>query len=367
MSEIQEWYYKGRADKSFGAKYNNPMHKIFLIVGILCTLILCGAAVILRDYIYDITVNPQIVLKFVQYDEQTGYVVDVPYKYDFVADKFIDPENTLKYNYFMDPNVKEYTYKTEGTVDTNTLGSYKVVYTSANRMHTQQIELTVRVTDNEAPTINFNDNVELTQTEQGLVYKVKQPVVRDATSNNENLGSLDFDPKSYIESIIDDYDGKIDIDKVQFAKINWNEDLVPITYTVSDAAKNSCSVNLYVTVIDANDPDHEAAAARIKEMEKELNELLNPSKKEEEDKDKETSKADVKLTADDVTWSITKNGALSGVIAKATQNIHYNGEGTFYPSSGAFVIEPVTEPGNYTINWTSTDGLMCSQKVIVVE
>ena len=36
-------------------------------------------------------------------------------------------------------------------------------------------------------------------------------------------------------------------------------------------------------------------------------------------------------------------------------------------SSGAFVIEPVTEPGNYTINWTSTDGLMCSQKVIVVE
>ena len=74
-----------------------------------------------------------------------------------------------------------------------------------------------------------------------------------------------------------------------------------------------------------------------------------------------------KLTADDVTWSITKNGALSGVIAKATQNIHYNGEGTFYPSSGAFVIEPVTEPGNYTINWTSTDGLMCSQNVIVVE
>lgn len=363
MSEIQEWYYSGKADKSFGAKYNNPMHKIFLIVGILCTLILCGAAFILRDYIYDITVNPQLVLKFVQYDEQTGYVVDVPYKYDFVADKFIDSENTLKYNYFIDPNVTEYTYTVEGNVDTSVLGSYKVVYTSANRMHTQQIELTVRVTDNEAPTINFNDDVELTQTEQGLVYKVKKPVVRDATSNNETLGSIDFDPKSYIESIIDNYDGEIDTDKVQFAKINWNEDLVPITYTVSDASKNSCSVNLYVTVIDASDPDHEARAARIKEMENELNELLNPSKKE----NTEEPKAEITLTADDITWSITNDGDLSGVIAKANKSIHYNGEGTFYPSSGAFVIDPVTEPGTYTINWTSTDGLTCSQTITIVE
>lgn len=279
MIEIKEWYYSGKEDISFGSKYINPMNKIFLIIGILCAIILCGAAFILRDYIYDITVNPQLVLKSIQYDEQIGYVVDVPYKYNFVADKFIDTTNTRKYNYFIDPNITDYTYSIEGTVDTNVLGEYKVVYTSSNKMNTQQIELTVRVKDTEAPTINFNDDVEITQTEQGLVYKVKKPVVRDATSNNETLGSIDFDPKSYIESIIDNYDNEIEIDKVQFAEINWNKDLVPITFTVSDESKNSSAVNLYVKVIDASDPDHEAAIARIKEMENELNELLNPSKK----------------------------------------------------------------------------------------
>ena len=49
-------------------------------------------------------------------------------------------------------------------------------------------------------------------------------------------------------------------------------------------------------------------------------------------------------------------------------NIRYNGEGTIYAVSGAFITESISEVGTYTINWRTTDGaLSCTQTVYLTE
>lgn len=278
---IQEWYYKHNAEMRYGDSKSYLWPKILLIVSIVVVLAVGVSAYICRDYVYDITMNPQLVLKAVVCQDENGYYVDVPYKYNFVADKFIDENETLNYNEFMDPNNTDYTYSIEGDVDTTRLGEYPVTYTSQNKVQGQQIIVNVRVTDNVKPTIVLK--AQLSDID-GIYEPIK--IVRNSHDTEEYRGTLDFNQADMIESITDDYspDDKIKIEYTENLGLNEGEGTktVNITYSATDEAGNKAVVTLPLTIYDASDPDLEAETERVKQMEDELNRLFNQAKKKPE-------------------------------------------------------------------------------------
>ena len=278
---IQEWYYKDKAEMRYGDSKSYLWPKILLIVSIVVILAVGVSAYICRDYVYDITMNPQLVLKAVISQDENGYYVDVPYKYNFVADKFIDENETLKYNEFMDPNNTDYTYSIEGDVDTTHLGEYPVTFTSQNKVQSQQIVVNVRVKDNVKPTIVLK--AKLSDIE-GIYEPIK--VVRNSHNTDEYLGTLDFKQEDFIESITDDYspDDKLKIEYTENLGLDEGEGTktVNITYSATDEAGNKAVVTLPLTIYDASDPDLEAETERVKQMEDELNRLFNQAKKKPE-------------------------------------------------------------------------------------
>ena len=278
---IQEWYYKHNAEMRYGDSKSYLWPKILLIVSIVVVLAVGVSAYICRDYVYDITMNPQLVLKAVICQDENGYYVDVPYKYNFVADKFIDENETLNYNEFMDPNNTDYTYSIEGDVDTTRLGEYPVTYTSQNKVQGQQIVVNVRVKDNVKPTIVLK--AQLSDID-GIYEPIK--IVRNSHNTEEYRGTLDFNQADMIESITDDYspDDKIKIEYTENLGLNEGEGTktVNITYSATDEAGNKAVVTLPLTIYDASDPDLEAETERVKQMEDELNRLFNQAKKKPE-------------------------------------------------------------------------------------
>ena len=361
MSEIQEWYYKGKSDMSFGAKVNSPLPKIIAIFSVLGIITICGACFILRDYLYDIAYNPQLVLYANQ--NENGYFLNIPYKYDFHPENYIDENNTLKYAEFMDPNNSEYTYSISGSVNTTAIGDYTLTYKSQNKMQSQEIPVLVHVKDLTAPAIKLNSTLN-----EGGEY---DPIVliRGTHNTEESLGTLDFNADEYVLEVTDDYDQpenirqentghEIDLENGSGTKT------YEVIYTAVDNAGNSSAVILPLTVMDEYDAVAEAQKERIAEMELELNCILNgkPLPKKEEDEVIEEPVV-IEMTADDFTWSLDSN--TDDFVINAMNNIHYNGEGTIYAVSGAFITDSISEAGTYIINWSTTDGYSCVQNIIV--
>lgn len=361
MSEIQEWYYKGKSDMSFGAKVNSPLPKIIAIFSVLGIITICGACFILRDYLYDIAYNPQLVLYTNQ--NENGYFLNILYKYAFHPENYIDENNTLKYVEFMDPNNTEYTYSISGSVNTSAIGDYTLTYTSQNKMQSQEIHVVVHVKDLTAPVVKLNSTLN-----EGGEY---DPIVliRGTHNTEESLGTLDFNADEYVLEVTDDYDqpenirqentgNEIDLENGSGTKT------YEIIYTAVDKAGNSSAVILPLTVMDEYDAAAEAQKERIAEMELELNCILNgkPLPKKEEDEVIEEPVV-IEMTADDFTWSLDSN--TDDFVINAMNNIHYNGEGTIYAVSGAFITDSISEAGTYTVNWSTTDGYTCVQNIIV--
>jgi len=361
MSQIQEWYYKGRPTASFGAKANSPLPTIIAIFTTLVLVAIGGAAFILRDYIYDIVNNPQIQL-YANINEN-GYYLNLPYKYEFHPENYINDETTLKYEEFMDPNNTNYTYSIEGSVDTNVIGDYTLIYHSANKMSEQTIKVMVHVKDLTAPVIKlkstFNDSGEY------------DPIilVRGAHNSDDILGTLDFNANDYLVSVTDDFYEEKDI-KLD----NTGQDIdlengkgiqnFEIIYTAVDKAGNSSVARLPLTVMDKYDAVAESQKERINAMERELNILLgNWERTKEDDPEPITETPTISIEANDMIWPLSSGS--DGFVLAAMELIDYNGEESFYPVSGAFVTENITEPGTYEVLWSTTDGLTCTQKITV--
>lgn len=361
MSQIQEWYYKGRPTASFGAKANSPLPTIISIFTTLVLVAIGGAAFILRDYIYDIVNNPQIQL-YANINEN-GYYLNLPYKYEFHPENYINDETTLKYEEFMDPNNTNYTYSIEGKVDTNVIGDYILTYHSANKMSEQTIKVMVHVKDLTAPVIKlkstFNDSGEY------------DPIilVRGSHNSDDILGTLDFDANDYLVSVTDDFYEEKDI-KLD----NTGQDIdlengkgiqnFEIIYTAIDKAGNSSVARLPLTVMDKYDAVAESQKERINAMERELNILLgNWERTNEDDPEPITETPTISIEANDMIWPLSSGS--DGFVLAAMELIDYNGEESFYPVSGAFVTENITEPGTYEVLWSTTDGLTCTQKITV--
>ena len=361
MSQIQEWYYKGRANASFGAKVNSPLPTIIAVFTTLVLVAIGGAAFILRDYIYDIMNNPQIQL-YANINEN-GYYLNLPYRYEFHPENYINDETTLKYEEFMDPNNTDYTYSIEGNVDTNVMGDYVLTYSSNNRMSAQEIKLTVHVKDLTAPTIklksNFSDSGEY------------DPIILVRGSHNSDgiLGTLDFNADKYLESVTDDVSEVADIktsNTGQYIDLENGNGIqnFEIIYTAVDKAGNSSVARLPLAVMDKYDAVAESQKERINAMERELNILLgNWERTKEDDPEPITETPTISIEANDMIWPLSSGS--DGFVLAAMELIDYNGEESFYPVSGAFVTENITEPGTYEVLWSTTDGLTCTQKITV--
>jgi len=357
MSQIQEWYYKGRASESFGAKANSPLPTIIAIISAFVILTLCGAGFILRDYIYDVVYNPQVNV-YANYSE-AGYYLNIPYRYDFKPENYIDENNTLKYNDFMDPNNKDYTYSIEGSVDTNTLGDYTLTYSSANKMNKRSVQVLVHVKDLTAPVIKLDATLN-----EGGEY---DPIVlvRGVHNEGSSLGTLDFNANKYILEVTDDFDEEKNI-KLE----NTGQDIdledgtgtknFEVIYTAVDKAGNSSVTILPIIVMDKYDAIAEAQKERIAEMERELNILVGNWKQKEGEPEIAVIP---EMSAKDFTWSLSNDP--SEFVKSAMNNVTYYGEVALYPVSGAFITEPVTEPGTYHVVWFTTDGQTCTQTIIV--
>lgn len=359
MSQIQEWYYKGRATESFGAKVNSPLPTIIAILATFAIITLGGASFILRDYIYDIVYNPQVNV-YANYSE-AGYYLNIPYKYDFKPENYIDENNTLKYKEFMDPNNTDYTYTIEGKVNTSVIGDYNLTYSSTNKMSSRKINLLVHVKDLNAPVIKLDATLN-----EGGEY---DPIVlvRGVHNEGSSLGTLDFNANKYMLEVTDDFDEEKDIKLENTGKDIDLEDgtgtkTFEVIYTAVDKAGNSSVTILPIIVMDRYDAIAEAQKERIAEMERELNILVGNWKKQE---DAPIEEVIPEMSAKEFTWSI--NNDPSDFVKSAMNNVTYYGEVSLYPVSGAFITEPVTEPGTYHVVWCTTDGQTCTQTIIVTD
>ena len=272
---------------------------------------------------------------------------------------YIDENNTLKYNDFMDPNNKDYTYSIEGSVDTNTLGDYTLTYSSANKMNKRSVQVLVHVKDLTAPVIKLDATLN-----EGGEY---DPIVlvRGVHNEGSSLGTLDFNANKYILEVTDDFDEEKNI-KLE----NTGQDIdledgtgtknFEVIYTAVDKAGNSSVTILPIIVMDKYDAIAEAQKERIAEMERELNILVGNWKQKEGEPEIAVIP---EMSAKDFTWSLSNDP--SEFVKSAMNNVTYYGEVALYPVSGAFITEPVTEPGTYHVVWFTTDGQTCTQTIIV--
>lgn len=199
MSKIMKWNYKGKADIIYGEVKASKTPKIILAIIFSIIFVLSISAFLLRNYIYDFIFNPQIVINLNQ-DENFIYILDdINYGDEFIPniENYIDSSRTLKYDEFINKENTDYTYElVENNIDTNTLGNYTFTYRSSNRLNSTEFTFKVNVIDTVGPTINFNDKV-----------------VDDTISID--IDEFDsFDPKSYIDSITDNYYTNISINDV---------------------------------------------------------------------------------------------------------------------------------------------------------
>lgn len=177
-----KWRYKGQADIIFGEVKPSPVPKIMLAV-IISIVVLSGiSCFLLRNYIYDLAFNPHVELNLTQ--ENDNYYIDLVVNSEFNLYDYIDESRTLKYDKFISDNNK-YVCEVEGEIDTSKVGEYPITYKSSNRIRSQEIPVTIRVSDNEAPTIEL-------------------------TKHNESIECTDeaiktFNPEDYIKEAKDNY------------------------------------------------------------------------------------------------------------------------------------------------------------------
>ena len=187
MSNIQEWNYAHDADLTFGEVHVSKAPKIALAITIISIIIVTTLCIIYRDVLGDLIVNSQLVLN------EDKVVVEV-YS-DFNPESYISESNVGSYEV---TNINS-------NVDTNKLGTYKVIYSSKNSVNSLDQELTVEVKDQTAPVIQLKTRESsdlFIEIEDGQ-YTAQVVLGSEITQN--------FDPSKYIDSVLDNYSDTDDI------------------------------------------------------------------------------------------------------------------------------------------------------------
>lgn len=429
MSKVMKWQYAGKADITLGKEVHiNPLPKIALYVTISIIVIACTLIFVFRDYLYDMTINPQIKLKYVTKTDN-GFSVDIPYQFDFTAEKFIDEVNTKEYDSFMNPEILEYTYTVDETVDTNTIGSYQVIYNSSNRANTQQLLLTVNVIDTVAPVARLQDPIthqELKKSVDGS-YKPMY-IVRNHVSTSQFYGANSWNAEDFVLDYSDNYS---EVTITYPEKPDWSGNSIEardLTYSFTDESGNKTDLVLplyVVTLTDNQVAELEDGDVKLNEVDL-ANNITNNSDIDEKiqqiaqtthDNNNDTNKpsgggggqdlpnsqvdynntdpdtspwvdddwrntptnddgthvgTNPRLTADSFTWSVSTDGPFTSAAFwnRARANLHYYdySKNDAVTTGGAIIEYQIEGPGTYSLHWQTPDGtLSCDQTFTVIE
>ena len=379
--EIVTWEYSQDADITFGEMHENPLPKILLAILSISIVILCAAAFILRDYIYDLIENPRVVLTS-DVMHENGVYIDIPYKSTFDANRYISDMYTDS-----DGNPEYELLSIDGEVNTNVLGTYNVVYSSKNRITTNQETLIVNVRDITAPTIQLNAVMDTAGNYNPII------LVRGVKDDGTVLGTESFDANNYILSVTDDY---CDEDQIRINHTGESIDFgtsgtttANIIYTATDAYNNSSQVSLSLVIMD----DYDAAAAewekQVEDMQAQLAALQNQRQNNNNNNNNNNThnnnnntttqstqttnptsssqSAGVSLSAGTMTWSVGTQGDFSTMIRNAYSTVNYRGSGQAWPTDGPGITFQPEGPGTYIMHWTCTEGLTCDQTIVITE
>lgn len=278
-----KWHYKGEADITLGEVHVSPLPKILTALIIFAVVAIGTTGFIFRYYLYDLFVNPHIVL--------TTDSVNVHYGDSFNSYDYISKSGTVKYEDFRayilesgsdggiildehPTNVEEYPYKAhwEGDVNTHELGTYTVTFYSSNRIRKNETTLTVNVVDVEKPILA------ITQPEKPIPLMKKDFNALDESNALEyaqNAGKFDL---SNCVTVNDNYSSrenmKFDFSNPVQGSTNEYVKTFSIECTVTDengnksAEENSAIIISFQLVADTSEYDE-----RIAELEKENEEI----------------------------------------------------------------------------------------------
>lgn len=279
-----KWHYKGEADITLGEVHVSPLPKILTALIIFAVVAVGTTGFIFRYYLYDLFVNPHIVL--------TTDSVNVHYGDSFNSYDYISKSGTVKYEDFRayilesgsqcvgivldehPTNAEEYPYKAhwEGNVNTHELGTYTVTFYSSNRMRKNETTLTVNVVDVEKPILA------ITQPEKPIPLMKKDFNALDESNALEyaqNAGKFDL---SNCVTVDDNYSSrenmKFDFSNPIQGSTNEYVKTFSIECTVTDengnksAEENSAIIISFQLVADTSEYDE-----RIAELEKENEEI----------------------------------------------------------------------------------------------
>jgi len=431
MSKVMKWQYAGEADITLGKEVHiNPLPKIALAITISIIVISCILGTVFRDYLYDVFINPQIILKYVNQTDN-GYEVTVPLQYAFAAEKFIDEVNTKEYESFMNPDNSDYTYTIDGTVNTEVVGSYQVTYNSSNRVNQKQILLTVNVADTIAPTAKLRDPITQNELKKSVDGQYKPMyIVRNHNTTPEYYGTLSWNVEDFVLDYSDNYS---EVTITYPDKPDWSGESIDYReciYTFTDESGNSTDLilPLYVVTLtdtqlaeleDGNIKLNDVDLAEEKSTNTDVSDRFDdkiqqiaqtthdnntkPSNGGGRGQDLPNSQVDYnntdpdtspwvdddwqntptnddgthvgtnpRLTADSFTWSVSADGPFtSGAFwNRARANLHYYdySKNDAVTTGGAIIEYQIEGPGTYSLHWQTPDGtLSCDQTFTVTE
>lgn len=417
--EMQSWNYAHDADITFGEVHQSKLPKIILICVILGILILSILAVVFRAYIMDAINNPQVSFKdSVTVNGDGIYEID----YEITNAKFFEPKEYI-YGYDSETGeIKGAKYNVEidsSNFNPNEVGDYSIVYHSSNRVFSQDYTILVHLRDKTAPVITL-------ELDEKAPYHVDLSTSGAYTLTLIRGKDTDkFDPKNYVKTVTDNYSKDENI-KIEYpTNIVFTTDTTDIIYTATDEAGNMSTISLTLFIQDDVDAIKEANEQALKEAEEERKRLEDEKKKlqdekeqrEEEDKKKEeenknnNSKSDnnssntdnnnnnnggnnngnnnngggeqtytpepvqpepepepASISASDVTLSLSAIGYDEYQVANACiAAVTYRGSAGSAMPHGMPGFEVPLDPGVYTITWTTTDGLSCTQILTLTE
>lgn len=159
MSKVMKWKYKGTPDIVFGEIKESKAPKIILfsIIGLIACI--CITGFLFRNYLYDLVFNPHIEFNNLVKVENGEYFIDLDLNSEFDKNAYIDSARTLNYDKFISDNNK-YVCEVFGELNTKIIGEYEIIYNSSNRIKSQEVPVTVRISDNEDPIVELTQNTE---------------------------------------------------------------------------------------------------------------------------------------------------------------------------------------------------------------
>lgn len=420
------WDYTQDADITFGEVHESKLPKIILLFTLLGIAVLGITAYLFRGYISDYVNNPQLQFKDSVIEDNGIFSVEA----EISNAKFFDPNSYIAGYDPETKTVKnaKYTYTIDDSkFNPNTIGDYPIIYHSSNKVLSQDIELIVHLKDKTPPVISLELDEKKTY-HVGLSENGSYRLVLTRGKDTDKFDPKNY-IKSVTDNCTKDsnkikleYTDKFDFTSKTFDVIYsatdefGNMSTVSLTLIIEeDTEAIKQKEEELRKAEEERKKKQEELEAKQEQLEKEQQKLEEDKKKQEEEQKKQeedngqnnnggnsgnsdqnnngnpggntnqggnnnqggNSEQDnyeppppepPSISASDVTVSLSACGNDEYVIAnKCMEALNYRGtSGVASPTNMPGFDVPL-EVGVFTVTWTTTDGLSCTQKLTITE